>query len=535
MAELIESEDCGIRAINNVVDISNYLRVALGQPLHIFDYDAISGHQLLIQLSKKGETITTLDGRKIKLPGGDIIIKSGDGTIIDLAGLMGGQNTEVKLSSKNIILFVPNFNKHMIRRTFMLTGQRTDSASYFEKGLDPEMVEPTLVYGVQLLQQMVGAKVASPVYDLYPKPIRSKKITVSIEQINQLIGIEIKKNRMVDILQSLGFDVKTKSKTNLEISVPSYRDADIEIWQDLVEEVARIYGYHRLPSLIQNTIAPNQPKRMDNLFKVEKIVIDYLKGIGLNHVYNYSMIAKSQIEEFGLTVKDNLRLANTISEKIEYLRTTLSSSLITNTAENIGRKNQLAFFEIANVYLPKKGDLPDELRKLGIAVNSDFFDLKGIIESLFDVLHIADYSFVADSGTAYLDQNIQAKIFIEGKPAGYLGQLSNKQQQNSGLKLPVFLAEIDFEAIAQNSRLIGNYHPINPFAVIKLDWTLEKKNEPYAIIIDEIKSASRLLQSVEFVSQYENKLSLRLYFSATERNLTEAEALLELDKIKRVL
>src|SRR3989338_10010257 len=218
--------DCGINPINNVVDVSNYIRIALGQPCHIFDYDSIGGSKMIIRKSTKGETLTTLDKENVELPGNDIVISDANGNLIDQPGIMGAFNSSVKSDTKNIILFVPVFNGKMVRRTSMLTGKRSDSASYFEKGLDEERTESALVYGVSLLKENTKAIVSSRIIDIYKNKYKPRKIIVTFSHISNLIGQNIDKRDTVEILKRLGFNV-TRKKDTLEIIIPSYRKNDI--------------------------------------------------------------------------------------------------------------------------------------------------------------------------------------------------------------------------------------------------------------------------------------------------------------------
>ena len=195
---------CGIKTINNVVDISNYLMLALGQPVHIFDYDLIGKTSMIMRASNKGEKIQTLAGKQIVLPGGDIIIEDGNRRLIDLCGIMGGFNSAVNNNTNKIILFIQTYNPQKIRRTSMITGQRTVAATYFEKGLDEERVEPTTVYGVELLKKYAEARISSQLYDIYPDPYKSKSLTFSIVDIQRMIGVQITKDTIIKILSNRG-------------------------------------------------------------------------------------------------------------------------------------------------------------------------------------------------------------------------------------------------------------------------------------------------------------------------------------------
>ncbi len=485
----------GIKSINNVVDISNYLMVALGQPVHTFDFDKIGKGKMIMRLSHKGEKIVTLDEKQIILPGGDIVIEDGDGKLIDLCGIMGAANSAISEKTKRVLLFVQTYNEEKIRKTTVSTGQRTLAATYFEKGLDEERVEPTITYGAELLQKYAGAKIASRLYDIFPTPYKPREIELDMNFVSKMIGVDIDLNKIKNILTRLGFKILPSSQSKINVLIQRHRKYDVSIREDLIEEIARIYGYRNIASTLPPSAYVEQPKEMENLFVFQNKVKFFLKHLGLNEVINYSMISKKMIEESSLKVENHLRLSNTISEDIEYLRTTLTASLDKNFVENRGKKEVLRLFEIGKVYLPIKNDLPREVYRVGIAVNTDYLDLKGIIEALYRELNIS----------------AEAPKIIE--------------------KNGVFVAEIELQTLIDNYRQVPSYRPINPYAVIKLDKTFESSPKTTYASIKKIAQESKLFQKMEVISLYKNKLTLRFYYSSKERNITEEEAKGELEKV----
>ena len=491
----------GVKVINNVVDISNYLMLTLGQPTHIFDFDKISNSDgksatMIMRQSKKGEKIITLDEKEVKLPGEDIVIEDGKGRLIDLCGIMGGLNSCVSNSTKKIILFVQTYNKQKIRKTVMTTGVRTLAATYFEKGLDEERVEATLVFGVYLLKQYASVKIASKLYDIYPRPYQKKKVATTFSFFEKIMGADIPKEIIIKILNSLGFETKVYGE-KIEVFVPHFRKYDINIAEDLVEEVARVYGYNNLPNNFSPPAQVFQPEKFEKIFKVSSKIKYFLKHLGLNEVINYSMISKKIIEEWGLKEKNHLKIKNPISTEIEYLRISLLPSLYKNIKDNEGKREILKFFEIAKVYLPKDNDLPKEDYRLAIAVNTDFFDLKGILEALFLELNIESFT---------------------------LPKIIKKNN--------VFLTEINLLSLIEKIKLLPKFNPINPYAVIKLDKTFKLGKNINFKKIKEKAFQSPYLDKIEILSLFKNKLTLRFYYSAKDRNLTEEEAKEELNKIQ---
>lgn len=488
----------GVKIINNVVDVSNYLMLTFGQPIHMFDYDKIIDHRMIVRESKKGEKLVTLDEKEITLPGGDVVIEDGSGKLIDLCGIMGGLNSAITSKTKRVLLFVQTYNKSKIRKTTMTTGQRTIAATFFEKGLDEERVEATTVTASELIEKYCQGKIVSKIQDIYPEKYQGKVIEINQEKFDRLIGIKIDPKTIITILTNLGFSVDKKAEKYF-VAVPSHRKYDITIQEDLVEEVARIYGYHNIPSLLQPPAYVEQPKEMENLFVFQNRIKTFLKHLGLNEVINYSMISKKMIEDWPLNIKDHLRLSNTISEEIEYMRKTLLPSLYKNIKENTGKKETLRLFEIAKIYIPRKNDLPQENYNLGIAVNTDYFELKGIIEAVYKELNVGS---------------------INKLPLPKITEKNN-----------VFMAEIDFQQLIDNYKQFPKYQPINPFAVIKLDKTFELGPKMTYEVIRSLAEQSKLMQKIEVVTLYENKLTLRFYYSSTSRNITEEEAKKELEKI----
>jgi len=505
---------CGIKSINNVVDISNFLMLSLGQPVHVFDYDQIKGATMIMRESKKGEKIVTLDEKEVTLPGGDIVIEDGSDRLIDLCGIMGGLNSAINDNTKNVVLFVQTYDKVKIRKTTMTTGVRTVAATFFEKGLDPERVEPTLVYGVELLEKFAQGKVASKLYDIYPKKQKEKSLVMSYELFDKKVGVKIDRKIINNILTNLGFGVRVapnkgltlQEGRTLQITIPSFRTNDINIPEDIVEEVARIYGYHNIPSILQPIVYVNQPKEMEDIFTFQNKIKLLLKHLGLNEVINYSMVSKQMIEKSGLNIKDHLRLSNSISTDIEFLRISLLPSLEKNIKENKGRQEVLQLFEIGKIYLKRVSPVKDspykespceEVYRIGIATNTDYSDLKGIIEAI------------------YKELNIEQLLIPE---------INEKDG--------IFLTEIDFQTLIDYCQLVPKYKPLHPYAIIKLDKTFEiQPNTTYAVVRQRAFQ-SKLLKKMEVITLYQNKLTLRFYYSSSSRNITEEEAKSELYKVR---
>lgn len=528
-----------IKTINNVVDISNYLMVTLGQPVHIFDYDTIKNRTMIVRESVKGEHITTLDGKTFTLEGGDIVIEDGSGRLIDLCGIMGGLHSSVTEKTNNIVLFVQTFNKENIRHTSMRLAQRTIAAAYFEKGLDEAQVLHTLKYGITLLKEYARAAPAGEIYDIYPHPFTPQTIDITQKDIARSIGIAIEDKKIVLILESLGFTIK-KNHNNVDtlysVTIPSFRKNDVHIKEDIIEEISRIYGYFNLPSKIPCTDLTFVDAPMEKMIFYENKVKHILNLWGMHEMYNYSMISEKQISALDLDKANHLKIKNTISSDQEYMRTSLVPSLLKNIHDNEAFINECLFFELAHVYNKKSNQLPDEVPTLIIATNTDFFDLKGIIESLYEKLNIDNILFTPQSHIHFLSKTIQAGI----GDIGWIGKLAPYYQVKHAIKKSVYLAELDFEKLIACVHPSVSYQPINPYAVIALDLTIEQKQNTYAQpIIETIKknqSLDKLInRKIEIVGIYQNRLTLRFYFSSRERNITLDEAKKELANIHNYL
>ena len=524
-------EACDVRSINNVVDISNYIMISLGQPVHTFDYDKIQNHRMIVRKSHKGEKLTTLDGKALTLPGDDIVIEDGSGALIDLAGIMGGQNSEITNDTKNVLIFMETWNKSLIRKTSMLTGQRTMAATYFEKGLDPERITPAMVYGVQLLMSEAHGQSVSPIYDMYTSPVKETSISLELGDITRTMGFKLDISECATILKNLGFGVAITGEV-LNITVPTWRIHDIKIKEDIIEEVARVYGYHNIPAEVQKTGHIKQPQREEQLFAGLSKVKLFLKHLGLHEVMNYSMTSQHMLEAFGNKADDFLQITNPISEDLKYLRRSLLPSLTKNLVDNKGRQGAVHFFEIAKTYKKNDKGLPEELFKMGIGINTTFENLKGIIEALLTELNVKEYTISQFEGeNNYFSAGISAMLHINGTHIGEFGKLKTKIGTQMGSDSDIYLAEFDFETLISHARLLPTYKAPSQYAQIKFDTNVKITDKQYADIVNQAYKQSPYLEKVTLVGIYKDTMTLRFEFTSREKNLTEEEAKQELEKI----
>ncbi len=427
-------EMSGVRALNNVVDVSNYLMLELGQPMHIFDFDKLdnapaptveTGHapslqkELILRESKKGEKLTTLDGVSRTMPKGAIVIESG-GQLIDLCGIMGGENSAVDENTQRILLFIQIYDPVRIRKTSQELALRTEASTRFEKGIDPAGILPAMNRAVEMLQENAGARIASQLIDIKNEAWQPHEVELEIPEVERLLGVRLEREEIIEILKSLGFEITVRNSglqiPSIVAKVPSWRDKDIAIPADLVEEVARLHGYHNLPNLMPEGAIPTTPR--EKKFYWEDKAKDFLKHQGFYEVYNYSFVSKRLLKRllpnlnFNSSVhgrepncinyntylpKGVLKVKNPLNLELEYLRPSLLPSLLQNLEENKGQALPskawpLKIFELERVYLPLKNqDLPQEnFRLTGIVFvdeqktknNEQFYVVKGIVEGV---------------------------------------------------------------------------------------------------------------------------------------------------------
>lgn len=489
MVERLEA--AGMRSLNAVVDITNYVMITVGHPCHAFDYDKIKNHTIKVRESRKGEKVTSFDNKTYVLPGGDIVFENADGEIIDLPGIIGTKNSVVSKDSKRVLFFFDNNNPVRIRRTSMSLGVRTMAATLNEKRVDPEQIPLALGLGLELFKDICKASLASGIHDIYPRPYKPKIVKTTKGFIEKLLGVEIEKNKVSSLLSSLGFITKWNMET-LSVEVPSFRAHDINVEEDIVEEVARIYGYHNLPSQLMTGRLPEPV--FEAPFEFEEKLRAALKGFGGVETMTYSLVPKEMPAAAGM---QPLRLSNPLGAETEYLRTTLKPSLLAAIEQNSGVENPLHLFEIANVYIPRKADLPEERMMLaGVFVNYDYRAAKGVLEAVFQSLN------------------------IKGEPA--------IESVNKYFYYELEVRELEKRVMPRTYKAIPKYPPHVE------DITIEIPEEKMVgEVIQSIKQASKLVCSVELVDVYERKFTFRIEYLHPEKTLSDEDVRSERRKIEK--
>jgi len=520
-------EKVGIRALNNVIDISNYLMTELGQPMHTFDYDKIKKNRMTLRESKEGEIVVTIDNKERKLPKGTMVIEDGEKRLIDLCGIMGGANSEVDENTKRVLLFIQTYDPIKIRQTCQKLSFRTEAASRFEKGVDPEGVIPAMRRAIKMFKDNCDASIASNLIDIYPNPQKTKKVSLTKNKLKDVTGIEISFKEAENILNNLSFETKIK-QDEIEALVPHWRWEDINIPEDLIEEIARIYGYYNIPnSLFVGNIPQdgvNQSLTWQNRIK------DMLKSLNFNETYNYSMISPQILKKAKIEENDCIQIDNPLTEE-NIMRPSLIPSLLTVISNNQKYQEKIRIFEIANVYLPIKEDkLPEENLTLTlVSTKDDFYSLKGILETILKELNIKDYKFSPYEleKTTYgkvFKHNSLAEIIVDKEPVGVIGELNPNIKDSFSIKEKVVIVDIELDQISKSASSIKDYKPIPKYPAIIEDFTLVvDKNVPIGDIVELIKSASLIIKTVELVDSFKNNFTLRISYQDEKKTLTDKE------------
>ena len=454
----------GIRPINNVVDVTNYVMLELGQPMHAYDYDCVADHTLIARRAKAGETLTTLDGNERELNESMLIIADTKGPI-GVAGVMGGLTSEVTDKTTNVLFEAAVFNGPSIRRTSKALGMRSEASGRFERGVNHKYTAYAIDRAAQLLQQICpSCKVSVGVIDVYPEPVEQRTVTFTAEQINDYLGTSIEKDRMIDILTKLEFGI-TESGDTIEALVPTWRD-DVTGMPDIAEEVARIVSYDNIAPTIPVAILSSggmTPKKA-----LTKDVTHYLAHAGLSQIITFSFMHKDGLTNMMLPEGDNrytaIPILNPISEEFPYMRTTLVPAVIEAAKRNIAQQNKdLWLFETANVYEPKAlplTEVPHE-RPMACGImmgkvteaawnqaqrDTDFYDVKGVVDGLLAKLGLTQYD-IQPSSESYYHPGVSAHYTVNGVTIANYGELHPQVVKNFDLSGKVYMFEIDLEAV----------------------------------------------------------------------------------------
>ena len=501
----------GLKPINNIVDITNFVMMETGQPLHAFDFDRLAENRIVVRAAEEGEKFTTLDQKERLLATGMLLICDGENPLA-LAGVMGGLNSEIEQSTTRILLESAYFDPVCIRRTSKKTGLATDASHRFERGTDPNGTITALNRAVQLISEICGSKIIHGIIDEYPKPVPERVITFSVDSTNRRLGTKLSQNDIKQYLYSIEFKVEKIDDDNLRVIPPSFR-VDISRFEDLTEEIARLYGYNNIettfPLIPAEAVRPS--KKIDSRYHIKRLLV----GLGFTETITYSFINKLSCDRLELKSDDPKRrlmnVLNPIAEDQSVLRTSLIPGLLETMHYNITMQNKnLKLFEIGNVFFNtgKEDSRPDEVEmlaglwtgkrmedsRLSRGKSCDFYDIKGAVEELLRSLCITNIKFtrMRPENCYYTKPGYTAQLFVENKSIGILGEVLPQVLKNYDLKQRAYIFELNADNIIELIPDIKSAKPLPKFPSISRDVTL---------IVDKDIEAFNIIKSVEVLNE----------------------------------
>ncbi len=468
---------CGLRSINNVVDITNFVLLEMGQPMHAFDLNSLSGRKIVVRRAKDGEKIVTLDDKTFDLNSENLVICDGDKPCA-LAGIMGGLNSEIEDDTKEVLFESAKFARDSIRKTSRALGQHSDSSQAFEKGVNEYTTELALKRALHLIEELDCGTVTAVHADCTTEYsiLEPRKMTVSAAKINALLGIEVPTNSMVEILKYLNFGVKADGDA-LELTIPRYRE-DIDGYPDIAEEIIREYGYEHIHGTFMPTAKVTNGGYNDDQ-KIENKIKRALVQLGLYEISTYSFYSEKDLDM--LKIPDDaaerkyIKIKNPIGEDLSVMRTTLAPSIVNTAVRNLRRGNMKGkLFEIANIYIPESlplSDFPIEKKRLCMCFfgDYDFYSLKGVCEALASTLN-AKFDFVAGK-KSFLHPGITADISCEGENIGYIGKLDPVICEELSIDRSVIIAELNYDEMIKHAKPF-KYSPPSKFPEVERDLAL---------------------------------------------------------------
>ena len=540
----------GIRSINNVVDVTNFVMVELGQPMHAYDYDEVAGHSLTARRAVAGENLHTLDDSSRLAKGDELVIADAE-KAAGLAGIMGGLETEITEKTTTVVLEAASFNGASIRRTARACGLHSEASGRFERGVDVTKTVRALDRAAQLLQDMGACTVTQGVVDVYPVKKEEASVAFTAEQINQRLGTEIPADKMTAILASLGFGVQSQGG-GYQVSVPSWRN-DVSCMEDLSEEVARIYGFENIPSsLPHGRVMQGRQSDVQNFTDKIKSV---LTGLGMNEELSFSFTHPSMFDKLQIPADSPLRQAvpimNPLTDEYPLVRTTLLSSIFENTVRNFSRKNEdIRLFEVAPVFYPKAlpiAEQPREVLKLaGLIMGRrnalgwnqgkeevDFYDMKGIVEELLAQLSIANYT--VEAGEHHAMHPGKTALFKKGREViAAVGEVHPAVAAAFGIPKKMFIFEMDVKTLMKYTAKGFHCELLPKYPAISRDLAMLVDTDIAAGEIEQtiVKNGGKFLREVTLFDVYTGKqiaegkksLAFAIKFQSGDRTLTDEEA-----------
>jgi len=519
----------GIRPINNIVDITNYVMMELGMPLHAFDYEQLVGKKYVMRLSKKGEKVVTLDQNEWILPEG-VVVLADENEIYDLCGIMGGYQSGIKPETNKIWLHAPVFNGSLVRRASRALGHSIGASTIYEKGISNEIAMKAIIRATQLILELCpNAKVASKVTDICNSKPEARKITLKNSHITRLIGVEVSPRQVEKILTDLGFEVSHK-KEEYEVVVPYFRLSDVTMEADVIEEIARIYGYDNIP--MTTPITTITPPAINPRRALERSIKQQLVALGFDEIYTFAFLGPELLKKCDMKSNDTtIEILNPISSDMSLMRQSLLPRLMETIESNLRYHDGFRLFELSEVY-HKTGDDPiQESHFIVATVGEDFRALQGVIEHLGKtLLPLMD----SQKPLSHQHPGRVANIMLRGKQIGSLYQVHPQILKNFDIKTTVVVAEIDLAIVhAMNLARYPKYVELPKFPAVKLDVSIaiprRDLSEKYFKAIQ--RTDKTLITAIELIDEYtgekidkkERALTYSITYQAMDRTLTEEE------------
>ena len=502
---------CGIRPINNIVDITNYVMEEFGQPMHAYDLSTIRGKKIIVQRGQDGDTFQTLDGQERKIDSSILMICDNEGPV-GIAGIMGGDNTKITDQMDTLLLEAACFDGTNIRLSGKKLGLRTDAAAKFEKGLDPNTAMLAINRACQLIEELGAGEVVSGAVDVYPRVRNEKRVSFNPDWTNSILGTDIPKEAMIEYLKriELGYDESTG-----EVIVPSWRQ-DIESQADLDEEIARFYGYDKIPSTLPKGGATTG-RRPFNI-QIENIARDIAEMAGFSESMNYSFESPKVFDKLLIPEDNELRkavaISNPLGEDYSIMRTSPINGMLTSLSRNYNHRNKdVRLYEIANIYIPKElplTELPNERKQftLGMYGKGDFYDLKGIIEVFLEKIGLKErVTYNPTTDKPFLHPGRKADVIYDGKVIGYLGEVHPEVADKYDLGTRTYIGVLDLAEIIPYATFDIKYEGIAKYPAITRDISLVMKKDILAGEVEEVirRRGGRLLESYHLFDIYEGE------------------------------
>ena len=524
----------GLRPVNNIVDITNYVLMESGQPLHAFDFDKLGGNQIIVRRANNGEAMEAIDGSKCVLTDEMLVIADSHKPVA-IAGIMGGRDTEVSVTTKNILLESAFFDPGNVRRTSRKLGLSSDSSYRFERRVDPECIDWASRKAAKMFLDIARGQVVEGVIDHNSLESKKASVTLRMSRLNSLLGLHIDKETAKDILERLQFRIKPEEETenNLIVEVPSFR-GDVYREVDLIEEVARIYGYDKIPVKSNIGVKLTQDNRVDIITEKTKNIIS---GLGFDEVITDSIVGELHERHGNIWTDDRgIKILNPIRQDENILRKALVHNLLRVKKHNQNYGVEKAnIYELSKIYLPQEDDvMPEEKECLSILGEEGFLSLKGVIETILNQLNI-----VQELGTMRCDFGLfnpgkSAELKLAGKLLGYIGELSREVINDYDFRSKPCVAELDFNILVDNANLEGSYRKIPVFPMVTRDMAIVSDDEvTWADIKGCIESLNLdYVEGIEFFDVYRGRqiekgkksIAFRLIFRADDRTLKSEEA-----------